>query len=72
MNTAGEVLTRRTTTKEVPFSEEGCLRNLHAPITVGLGMTSRTKQRERNWLNEWSVTPVLAQDIGVSALERFP
>lgn len=71
MNTVDKVLTQSMTTKEVPFSEEGCLRRLHAPITVGLTMSSNTKQRWRHWMNEWSVTPVLAQDIRVSTLECF-
>lgn len=50
----GEGLTQSTTTKGVPFPGEGRFRNLHAPTTTGLRLSSKTKQRQRNWLNEWS------------------
>lgn len=41
-------------TKKVPFSGGGHLRNLHAPIIVGLGMSSKMEKGWGNRLNEWS------------------
>lgn len=54
MNTMGEGLAQSTTTKGVPFPGEGHFGNLHAPTTAGPRLSSKTKQRQRNWLNEWS------------------
>lgn len=40
--------------KEAPFSRGGHLRKIHAPIIVGLGMSSKMEQGWGNRLNEWS------------------
>lgn len=50
----GGDLPKARPTKEVPFSGGGHLRNLHAPIIVGLGMSSKMEKGSGNRLNETS------------------
>lgn len=50
----GGDLPKARPTKEVPFSGGGHLRNLHDPIIVGLGMSSKMEKGSGNRLNETS------------------